>query len=57
MGCFELAALRYSPHYLILTSQAIAALTFGVGGVPVCDAIVGPGNKYVTAAKSLVFTT
>ena len=34
--------------------QAIAAFAFGAGEVPVCDAIVGPGNKFVTAAKSLV---
>ncbi len=34
--------------------QAIAAFAFGAGRVPVCDAIVGPGNKFVTAAKSLV---
>ncbi|EGD73441.1 hisD [Salpingoeca rosetta] len=34
--------------------QAIAAFTYGAGDVPVCDAIVGPGNKFVTAAKSLV---
>lgn len=25
-----------------------------VGGVPPCDIIVGPGNNWVTAAKSLV---
>lgn len=34
--------------------QAIAAMTYGCGAMPRCDAIVGPGNKYVTAAKSLV---
>ncbi len=34
--------------------QAIAAFTYGAGEVPVCDAIVGPGNKFVTAAKSLI---
>lgn len=32
-------------------AQAIAALAFGVGPVPRCDAVVGPGNRYVTAAK------
>lgn len=31
-------------------AQAIAALAFGVA-VPPCDAIVGPGNRWVTAAK------
>ncbi|EDQ85680.1 uncharacterized protein MONBRDRAFT_29130 [Monosiga brevicollis MX1] len=35
-------------------AQAIAAFAYGAGEVPVCDAIVGPGNKFVTAAKSLV---
>jgi len=36
-------------------AQAIAALAYGVGdGVPACDIIVGPGNKWVTAAKSIV---
>jgi len=36
-------------------AQAIAALTFGCGPVPACDVIVGPGNRYVTAAKAYVF--
>lgn len=35
-------------------AQAIAAFAHGAGPVPVCDAIVGPGNRFVTAAKSLV---
>lgn len=35
-------------------AQAIAALAYGAGPVPDCDVIVGPGNKYVTAAKELV---
>lgn len=35
-------------------AQAIAALTFGLGPVPPCDAVVGPGNRYVTAAKQAV---
>mmetsp|Transcript_31252 Transcript_31252/g.72880 ORF Transcript_31252/g.72880 Transcript_31252/m.72880 type:complete len:427 (-) Transcript_31252:59-1339(-) len=34
-------------------AQAIAAMAHGVG-VPACDIIVGPGNKWVTAAKSIV---
>jgi len=33
--------------------QAIAAFAFGAGPVPACDTIVGPGNKWVTAAKHL----
>jgi histidinol dehydrogenase len=35
-------------------AQAVAALAYGAGSVPACDVIVGPGNKWVTAAKSLV---
>ncbi|CAM9515257.1 unnamed protein product [Chrysoparadoxa australica] len=35
-------------------AQSIAALAYGTGSVPACDVIVGPGNKWVTAAKSLV---
>ena len=35
-------------------AQAIAAFAYGVGPIPPCDVIVGPGNKWVTAAKSLV---
>lgn len=35
-------------------AQAIGALAYGVGGLPPCDAVCGPGNKFVTAAKSLV---
>lgn len=35
-------------------AQAIAAMAFGAGRVPACDLIVGPGNRWVTAAKALV---
>lgn len=35
-------------------AQAIAAMAYGIS-VPACDIIVGPGNKWVTAAKSLVY--
>jgi len=35
-------------------AQAIAAMAYGIGEIPSCDVIVGPGNKWVTAAKSLV---
>ncbi len=35
-------------------AQAIAALAFGIEGVPACDAVVGPGNRWVTAAKQLI---
>lgn len=35
-------------------AQAVAALAFGVVS-PTCDLIVGPGNKWVTAAKKHLF--
>jgi phosphoribosyl-ATP pyrophosphohydrolase/phosphoribosyl-AMP cyclohydrolase/histidinol dehydrogenase len=35
-------------------AHAIAALAFGAGPVPACDVVVGPGNRWVTAAKRLV---
>ncbi len=35
-------------------AQAIAAFAYGAGPVPPCDAIVGPGNRWVTAAKQRV---
>jgi phosphoribosyl-ATP pyrophosphohydrolase/phosphoribosyl-AMP cyclohydrolase/histidinol dehydrogenase len=35
-------------------AHAIAALAYGAGPVPPCDAVVGPGSRWVTAAKQLV---
>ncbi|MEE2566741.1 histidinol dehydrogenase [Hyphobacterium marinum] len=35
-------------------AQAIAAMAFGLGGVPKVDRIFGPGNAYVAAAKTHV---
>ena len=35
-------------------AHAIAALAYGTGTVPRVDKIVGPGNRWVSAAKSLV---
>ena len=35
-------------------AHAIAALAYGAGAVPACDVIVGPGNRWVTAAKRVV---
>lgn len=35
-------------------AQVIAALAHGAGPVPPVDVIVGPGNRWVTAAKQLV---
>ena len=36
-------------------AQAVAALAFGAGPIRAVDKIVGPGNRYVAAAKRLVF--
>jgi histidinol dehydrogenase len=41
--------------YGIGGAQAIAALAFGTQTIPRVDKITGPGNKYVAAAKKLVF--
>jgi histidinol dehydrogenase len=35
-------------------AQAVAAMAYGAGAVPRVDAIVGPGNRWVTAAKRAV---
>jgi phosphoribosyl-ATP pyrophosphohydrolase/phosphoribosyl-AMP cyclohydrolase/histidinol dehydrogenase len=35
-------------------AQAIAALAYGAGPIASCDVVVGPGNRYVTAAKQLI---
>ncbi len=35
-------------------AQAIAALAYGTETIPAVDKITGPGNTYVTAAKSIV---
>ena len=40
--------------YAVGGAQAVAALAYGTGTVPPVDAIVGPGNAYITAAKLLV---
>lgn len=41
--------------YRVGGAQAIAALAFGTESIPKVDKIVGPGNRYVAAAKRLVF--
>ncbi len=40
--------------YAVGGAQAIAALAYGTETVPQVDKIVGPGNRYVTAAKLMV---
>jgi histidinol dehydrogenase len=41
--------------YRVGGAQAIAALAFGTNTIPRVDKITGPGNRYVAAAKRLVF--
>ena len=41
--------------YALGGAQAIAALALGTETIPRMDLIVGPGNKYVAAAKRLLF--
>ncbi|MER3536105.1 MAG: histidinol dehydrogenase [Thermus sp.] len=38
-------------------AQAIAAFAYGTERIPRVDKVVGPGNKYVVAAKRLVYGT
>lgn len=40
--------------YKVGGAQGIAALAYGTESIPRADKIVGPGNVYVTAAKTLV---
>jgi histidinol dehydrogenase len=48
------AFLGVSEFYRVGGAQAIAALAYGTESVPRVNKIVGPGNRYVTAAKKLV---
>jgi len=50
-----LVELKVTEVYCVGGAQAIAALAFGSESIPRVDKITGPGNKYVAAAKKLVF--
>ena len=52
--CHELGVTEV---YRIGGCQAIAALAYGIEGIPAVDMIVGPGNQYVALAKKFVFGT
>jgi len=43
--------------YAVGGAQAVAALAYGTATIPAVDKIVGPGNKFVAAAKRQVFGT
>jgi histidinol dehydrogenase len=47
--------LKVNEVYRIGGAQAVAALAYGVDGIPAVDMIVGPGNLFVTLAKRFVF--
>lgn len=50
--CWELGLREV---YRLGGAQAVAALAYGVEGLPRVDMIVGPGNLFVTLAKKYVF--
>ena len=50
--CFELGI---DEVYRVGGAQGVAALAFGVEGIPAVDKIVGPGNLFVALAKRRVF--
>jgi histidinol dehydrogenase len=50
-----LLELGVSEVYAVGGAQAIAALAFGTESIPRVNKITGPGNRYVAAAKKLVF--
>ena len=43
--------------YAVGGAQAVAALAYGTPTIPRVDKIVGPGNRYVAAAKRMVYGT
>jgi histidinol dehydrogenase len=49
-------ALGVDEVYAVGGAQAIAALAYGTESIPRVDKIVGPGNRFVTAAKILCAT-
>lgn len=46
--------LKIERIYLVGGAQAVAAMAFGTESIPKVDKIFGPGNQYVTKAKSMV---
>jgi histidinol dehydrogenase len=50
-----LLELGITEVYALGGAQAIAALAYGTETIPQVHKITGPGNRYVTAAKKLVF--
>ncbi len=46
--------LKIDKIYLVGGAQAVAAMAYGTESIPKVDKIFGPGNQFVTKAKSLV---
>ncbi len=53
-ACHELGVTEV---YRMGGAQAIAAMAYGVEGIPAVDMVVGPGNQFVALAKKYVFGT
>jgi histidinol dehydrogenase len=51
-ACYEIGV---DEVYRVGGAQGVAALAYGVEGIPRVDKIVGPGNLFVALAKRLVF--
>lgn len=50
--CLKL--LNIKRIYLVGGAQAVAAMAFGTQSIPKVDKIFGPGNQFVTKAKSII---
>jgi histidinol dehydrogenase len=50
--CYELGIREL---YRVGGAQAVAAMAYGVDGIPKVDMIVGPGNQFVALAKKQVY--
>lgn len=51
-SCLQL--LKVEKIYLVGGAQAVAAMAYGTESIPKVDKIFGPGNQYVTKAKSMI---
>lgn len=49
-----LILLKIERIYLVGGAQAVAAMAFGTSSIPKVDKIFGPGNQFVTKAKSTI---
>lgn len=49
-----LVLLKIERIYLVGGAQAVAAMAFGTESIPKVDKIFGPGNQFVTKAKSMI---